>query len=69
MYVNFPRKSANKLSSEQQKHNDNLAAKFNKNGDFPKVVVLNSDGSIVGSLGYEAGGAKNYLDKLNTLEP
>lgn len=69
LYVNFPRKSANKLSSEQQKHNDNLAAKFNKKGDFPKVVVLNSDGSIVGSLGYISGGAKNYLDKLNTLEP
>lgn len=68
LYVNFPRKAANKLSDEQQKHNDNLASKFNKEGDFPKVVILDSNGNVKGNLGYEAGGVDNYLNKLKAIK-
>lgn len=68
LYVNFPRKSANKLSAGQQAHNDRLAKKFNKEGDFPKVILIDKEGNIKGSLGYIAGGAENYIKKLKAIK-
>lgn len=68
LYVNFPRKSANKLPADQQAHNDRLAGRFNKEGNFPKVVLVDGDGNVKGSLGYIPGGVDNYLQKLKAIK-
>ena len=67
LYLNFPRKSKNKLSAEQQKHNDALAARFNKEGKFPKVILIDVNEKVKGTLGYISGGVDNYLKKLKEI--
>lgn len=62
--ADFPRKSANKLSKEQQAKNNNLASLYNKNGYFPLVVVLNSEGKSLGSTGYKKITPKEYITEL-----
>ena len=38
--ADFPRKKKNLLPKPQQKNNNKLAEKYNSNGHFPFVVVL-----------------------------
>lgn len=47
--ADFPRLRKNQLSSEQQKQNDALAAKYNPDGHFPYTVLLNADGKVLKS--------------------
>ena len=51
--ADFPRKKKNKLESEQQKKNNLLMEKYNKNGFFPYVAVLDKNGNVLGSTGYK----------------
>ena len=48
--VDFPYRKANKLSKEKQQANDALAAKYNPEGNFPKVILLNAGGEIIGKI-------------------
>lgn len=65
--ADFPKKKTNLLSDEQTKNNKALAEKYNPEGSFPKVVVLNSDGKVLGILGYEKISAEAYTTKLKAL--
>lgn len=63
--VDFPRKKAQ--SAEQKKANAELQKKYKIQG-YPTIIVLNSQGKQVGELGYEAGGPKNFIAKLDELK-
>ncbi len=63
--VDFPHKKA--LSAELEKANLELQKKYKIEG-FPTIIVLNSQGKQVGELGYEAGGPKNFIAKLDALK-
>jgi len=63
--ADFPQRKKNKLSKDQQTHNNQLAEKYNQNGFFPLIVVLNSKGISIGSIGYEKVSANNYIEKIN----
>ena len=65
--ADFPQRKKNKLPEVQQTHNNQLAEEYNKNGFFPLVVVLNSKGKSLGSIGYEKVSANNYIEKINKL--
>lgn len=65
--ADFPRRKKNKLSKEQQKHNDALAEKYNQNGNFPLVVVLDANGHVKGKVGYENISPIEYYKKLKSL--
>lgn len=66
--ADFPRKKANKLSDELTLQNSKLAEVYNKQGIFPLVVVLNKDGKILGSTGYEKLNPADYFKKLTSFE-
>ena len=66
--ADFPRKSKNALAKNQQEHNNSLAEKYNQNGYFPYVVVLDSKGKVLGSLGYEKTTPELYFKKLKAFE-
>jgi len=66
--ADFPRKKGNRLSEDLQKQNANLAETYNKEGYFPMVVVLSSDGKVLGKLGYEKSTPELYFNKLTTFE-
>ncbi|WOC39427.1 hypothetical protein [Polaribacter sp. HL-MS24] len=64
LQADFPKKKKNRLSKELQTQNKRLAEKYNPKGHFPYVVVLNPQGNILGSLGYEKTSPALYFKKL-----
>ncbi len=66
--ADFPRRSGNELSPEQQAKNDKLAETYNENGYFPLVVMLNPEGKVLGKLGYENVKPKEYIELLDSLK-
>lgn len=65
--ADFPRKKKNGLSEELQLANGKLADKFNPNGYFPLVVVVNSQERILGTTSYQKLPPKEYTAHLNTF--
>lgn len=65
--ADFPRRKKNRLSKDQQKHNDQLAAQYNQHGNFPLVVVLDAKGHVKGKVGYENISPVEYYQKLTSL--
>ena len=45
--ADFPRKKKNQLSAELAKRNEVLAEKYNKEGNFPFTLLLDSDGKVI----------------------
>ncbi len=65
--ADFPRRKKNALSKEQQEKNNALFEKYNKQGYFPYVVVLDANGTVLGVTGYEKTSPENYIKKLTSL--
>jgi thioredoxin-related protein len=63
--VDFPNKK--KQPAELKKANEALQKKYNIEG-YPTVIVLNSEGKKVGELGYEPGGPKPFIERLQKLQ-
>lgn len=66
--ADFPNKKANQLSEAQTAHNKKLAEKYNKDGNFPLVILLNKDGKTLGVVGYKNISAQDYIALLHTFE-
>jgi len=66
--ADFPRRKANQLDSEQIRRNTLLAEKYNPSGYFPFVVVLNSDGKVLGETGYKKVTPTEYIAQLTAFE-
>ena len=45
--ADFPRYKKNQLSAAQQKINDDLAERYNKNGNFPFTVLIDENGKEI----------------------
>ncbi|MFD2726628.1 thioredoxin family protein [Hyunsoonleella rubra] len=65
--ADFPRKKKNILSEKQTKSNALLAEKYNKQGFFPFVVVLDSNGKVLGESSYKKTTPENYIKELNAF--
>lgn len=65
--VDFPRRRKNRLSGEQQEKNNALAEKYNLEGYFPLVVILDSEGTVLGTMGYERISPDVYIKKLESF--
>ena len=63
--VDFPR--AKPQSDELKKANLALQDKYKIEG-YPTIIVLNGDGKKVGELGYQPGGPKPFIAKLDKLK-
>ncbi len=46
-------------------YNNQLAQRFNVQG-FPTIVILNSNGSLLGTTGYQQGGAEAYVEHIKS---
>jgi len=66
--ADFPRKKKNALPEEQQKKNNALAEKYNPQGIFPFVVILNSEGKVLGETGYMKSSASQYILHLESFK-
>ncbi len=45
--ADFPRLKKNRLPAEQLKKNNDLAIKYNPDGDFPLTVLVDEDGKVI----------------------
>jgi thioredoxin-related protein len=65
--ADFPKKKANVLPEPLQNSNKALAEKYNQEGYFPLVVVLNAQGKVIAKKGYENQNATKYVAELQAL--
>lgn len=66
--ADFPRRKKNQLESKQQEINNKLAEKYNPNGYFPLVVVMDKGGHVLGKTGYKKVTPKEYIEILNSFK-
>ena len=66
--ADFPKSKKNQLPEALQKENGALAEKYNKNGLFPLVVMLDKDGKVLGSTGFKNLTPKAYIELLASFE-
>ena len=52
LYLDFPSKKRNQLPAEQKAYNDGLAEKYNKEGQFPRIYLLDAKGALVKEMKY-----------------
>ena len=64
--ADFPRKKSNKLDKTQQELNNQLAEKYNNDGFFPLVVVLDKNGNVLGKTGYKKTTPSEYIKLLSS---
>ncbi len=67
LLADFPRKKKNKLSDTQQDKNNKLADRYNKQGIFPFVAVLDKNGATLGATGYKKVSVSEYIEILNSF--
>ncbi len=65
--ADFPKKKANALAEDIKKGNAALAEKYNKEGYFPFVVVLDKTGKVLAKKGYENQTADKYVSELQAI--
>ena len=63
----MPIKKKNKLTETQIKSNKQLMEKYNLNGYFPFVVVLDKNGKVLGNTGYKKTTPKEYINTLSSF--
>jgi thioredoxin-related protein len=66
--ADFPKKKANQLSKELEESNTKLAEKYNKNGSFPLVVLLDKKGKVIGMTGFKNVSAVEYIKLIHSFE-
>ena len=66
--ADFPRQKKHKISDEQVKKNESLAAIYNKKGSFPETLVLDSDGKVLKEWsGYPEDSADEFVKKIKAV--
>lgn len=63
--VDFPRKK--EQTSDLKQANEKLQQQYKIEG-YPTVIVLDSNGKKLGELGYEPGGPKPFIERLEKLK-
>lgn len=66
--ADFPRKKANELPKEQMDRNRKLADKFNPDGSFPLVVILDNNGKVLGKMGFKNVSPEEYIKMIHAFE-
>lgn len=65
--ADFPKKKQNQLTPEIKELNQSLAEKYNKDGMFPLVVVLDKNGKVLGKTGYKNVSPLEYIALLKSF--
>lgn len=65
--ADFPRKKANRLPEAIAEQNRILAEKYNPNGHFPLVLLLDERGNILDETGYRKSTPEMYIEHLKSF--
>lgn len=66
--ADFPKKKANQLAAELTESNNKLAEKYNRNGSFPLVILLDKTGKVIGMTGFKNISANGYIELIHSLD-
>lgn len=69
LYLDFPARKKNRLSESQTAHNESLAEQYNRNGAFPKIVLLDSSKEIVAQPEFKGQSAESFIAELKEKLP
>lgn len=65
--LDFPYRRKNRLPKEQQAHNEKLAEQYNPKGQFPMMVLVDADGTVISEVDYNNRlSAKEYVQLIQT---
>lgn len=68
LLLDFPSGKANALSEKQKKHNEALAEKYNKNGEFPLCLILSPEGKMIGEIkSYSNETSEKYIQIIKDM--
>jgi thiamine biosynthesis lipoprotein len=67
--ADFPRRKKNALSSELQQQNEWLAERFNKEGTFPKILLLQGDLKLIAEIPYNNQFPDELVQEIQRLIP
>lgn len=62
--IDFPRRK--KQSAKVKEYNENLMRKYKVAG-FPTILLLDKDGKVIGTTGYQKGGPVEYVKHLKKM--
>lgn len=65
--ADFPNKKVNQLPADVAERNKKLSEKYNKDGNFPLVVLLDKSGKVIGMTGFKNISAEEYIKLLDSL--
>ncbi|MCY1498686.1 Disulfide bond reductase DsbH precursor [compost metagenome] len=65
--ADFPKKKNNTQSEELKAQNRGLAEKYNKEGFFPLIVVLDKTGKVLGKTGFNSIKASEYISLIKSF--
>lgn len=65
--ADFPKRKGNKLPEDLVKSNAMLAEKYNPNGYFPLVLLLDANQNVLGKTGYIKKSPSDYIAHLTTF--
>jgi thioredoxin-related protein len=68
LYLDFPARRKNKLPEAQTLHNEQLAEQYNRQGAFPKLVVLDTNGEILVEPEFKGQQAAEFIRELSLKE-
>ena len=66
--ADFPKKKANLLSLELTAENKKIAERYNKEGNFPLVLLLDPSGTVLGITGYKNVTPQEYIQIIHSFE-
>jgi len=66
--ADFPKKKGNRQSEELRSANAVLSEKYNKEGAFPLVVVMDKNGKVLGKTGFKNVSPEEYIKLLHSFE-
>ncbi len=66
--ADFPKKKGNLQNSELKAANAVLSEKYNKEGAFPLVVVLDKNGKVLGKAGFKNTSPEEYIKLLHSFD-
>lgn len=65
--ADFPKKKNNELCETLRLQNEKLAEKYNREGNFPLVVILDQKGTVLGKIGYKNVRPVAYISELKSF--
>lgn len=64
LYLDFPTRKKNRLSKEATKYNESMAEKYNKQGAFPKIVLMDKNGTVLSHPQFKEQSPADFIAEI-----